>query len=170
MNTENPYAPPKAPVSDFPEGNADRALASRSQRLGAALLDSIIQSVCIVPLFWVTGIWGMMMHTRGLPAASLLTVGLLSAAVFVIINGYFLKTNGQTLGKRLVGIRIVTLDGEIPPLARTLGLRYGPVWLVSFIPGVGSLAGLIDVLFIFRADHRCVHDHIAGTRVLRAPA
>jgi hypothetical protein len=31
---------------------------------------------------------------------------------------------------------------------------------------VGTFLVLVDVLFIFRKDRRCVHDHIAGTRVV----
>ena len=37
-------------------------------------------------------------------------------------------TRGQTIGKWLVGTRIVRADNdEVPTLARTLGLRYGTV-------------------------------------------
>ena len=31
--------------------------------------------------------------------------------------------------------------------------------------GLGGLYFIIDSLFIFRADHRTIHDFIAGTRV-----
>jgi uncharacterized RDD family membrane protein YckC len=39
---------------------------------------------------------------------------------------------------------------------------------VVLLPTVGPFAGLIDVLFIFLKDRRCLHDHIAGTVVVRA--
>jgi len=38
--------------------------------------------------------------------------------------------------------------------------------LIQSIPAVGRLFGLIDGLFIFGADHQCLHDKIAGTKVL----
>ena len=49
---------------------------------------------------------------------------------------------------------------------KLLGLRYVLVMLVQAIPMIGQLLGLIDALFIFRGDRRCVHDLIAGTKVV----
>jgi hypothetical protein len=34
------------------------------------------------------------------------------------------------------------------------------------IPGINIFAGLLDPLFIFRQDRRCIHDFIAGTKVI----
>jgi uncharacterized RDD family membrane protein YckC len=39
-------------------------------------------------------------------------------------------------------------------------------WLVTLI-GIIPLFGLVDILFIFREDKRCIHDLIAGTRVIQ---
>ena len=33
-------------------------------------------------------------------------------------------------------------------------------WLLAAIPGIGNLYALVDVLFIFREDRRCLHDLI----------
>lgn len=35
--------------------------------------------------------------------------------------------------------------------------------LLAFIPGYA----LVDILFIFRKDRRCIHDFIAGTHVVK---
>jgi hypothetical protein len=40
--------------------------------------------------------------------------------------------------------------------------------LIGAIPYIGPLFSLVNVLFIFREDYRCVHDHIAGTIVVQA--
>ncbi len=64
---------------------------------------------------------------------------------------------------RIVSVR----DGRLLSFGRLIGLRYLPVWLVSVIPVI-QLFGMIDALFIFRRDRRCVHDLIAGTKVVRA--
>ena len=85
------------------------------------------------------------------------------------INGYLLATAGQTIGKRLVGTRIVNVSDErIPRFLPLLGARYGITWLVGLIPGVGTVYGLVDALFVFRDDRRCVHDLFAGTKVVNA--
>ena len=69
-------------------------------------------------------------------------------------------SGGQTIGKRLAGIRVVALDGE-PPLGGAAFLR----WLAYFVSfatfGFGFLmAGL-------RSDKRALHDLLAATRVER---
>lgn len=94
---------------------------------------------------------------------------LMGFAVFLVLNGYLLATRGQTIGKVAAQTRIVSMeDRKILPLWKLISLRVLPVSLVSIIPAVGSLATLIDILFIFRGDRRCVHDHIAGTIVIKA--
>jgi uncharacterized RDD family membrane protein YckC len=94
------------------------------------------------------------------------------------MQAYLLATRGQTIGKWLVGMRIVRADNdEVPTLARTLSLRYsaqalGPtatlagLVLVGAIPYVLVAIGLFDIALIFRRDRRCLHDLIAGTKVV----
>ena len=36
----------------------------------------------------------------------------------------------------------------------------------SMVPMLGGFASLVDALCIFREDRRCIHDLIAGTRVI----
>jgi uncharacterized RDD family membrane protein YckC len=166
MNEENRYAPPKADVADVLDEGAN--LASRGLRLGGAIIDGIISSAVMFPLMYITGFWQSAM-------AGMVNLGAqisLSAAgilVFVILNGYLLSKHGQTIGKRLVGTRIVGFtDGQILPLGRVFALRYLPIWIVALIPFIGNLVVIIDILFIFRGDRRCLHDLIAGTKVVNA--
>jgi hypothetical protein len=63
-------------------------------------------------------------------------------------------------------IRIVRVDGVATTGWDTIGKRLLPLWLVQMIPVIGSFLGLLDVLFIFRQDRRCLHDMIAGTEVI----
>jgi uncharacterized RDD family membrane protein YckC len=69
---------------------------------------------------------------------------------------------GQTIGKLIVGIRVVGGDGGVPSLGaaflRHLGyFASGALFTLGF-----AMAGL-------RADKRALHDLIAGTRVERQP-
>ena len=67
------------------------------------------------------------------------------------------------------GLTVFLRLGEVPPFGKLIGLRYLPLMVVSVIPiPLIQIAGLIDALFIFRADRRCVHDLMAGTRVIVA--
>lgn len=150
------------PVELGPDGEV---LASRASRLGAAIIDGIIVAAIMMPLLWSMGVYDdLASNSIGMNVASI-------AGGFVItmlIQGYFLATRAQTIGKMALDIKIVTLDGQNADLKRIMLLRMLPVSLVSAIPMVGGLFGLVDALFIFREDQRCVHDHIAGTRVVKA--
>jgi uncharacterized RDD family membrane protein YckC len=67
---------------------------------------------------------------------------------------------GQTVGKLIVGVRVVGLDGDPPPLGTSV-LRFF-AYAVSLFPfALGFvMAGL-------RSDRRALHDLLAGTRVER---
>jgi uncharacterized RDD family membrane protein YckC len=90
-------------------------------------------------------------------------------AAYLLFHGYLLHKGGQTIGKRLVGTRIVSVeDNRILPLWKVFTLRYLSISVVAQIPGIGPALSLVDSLFVFRGDKRCVHDLIAGTKVIDA--
>ena len=98
-----------------------------------------------------------------------LTINALGFVAFLVVNGYLLATRGQTVGKLAAGTRIVSVaDNKILPFHKVILLRYLPVWVIAYVPLIGPILGLVNPLFIFREDRRCLHDHIAGTRVINA--
>lgn len=167
-NHTNPYAAPTAdlssvnrPASNDPLDN----LASRGTRLGAALLDALIQGVIVLPIVYFAGFFEEM-KTGQVSFSTTMILLLLGIAGYTLLNGYLLQKNGQTIGKKIVRIKIVNAQNEKPELLRILGLRFLPIQLLSQIPVVGSFLPLVDVLLIFREDCRCAHDLIAGTYVV----
>ena len=79
-----------------------------------------------------------------------------------------LSAYGQTLGKRMMSVRIVRLsDQSNGGFFTNVLLRGVPVWLISSIPLIGPFCFLGDALLIFREDQRCLHDIIAGTLVIK---
>jgi uncharacterized RDD family membrane protein YckC len=87
------------------------------------------------------------------PLVSIFTVGF-AAAYTTVLHAL----GGQTIGKMLVGIRVVLADGEPPPVGTAL-LRF----LGYFASG-----GILTLGFVMaglRHDKRALHDLIAGTRV-----
>ena len=89
-------------------------------------------------------------------------------ASFLILNGYLLFNRGQTIGKVIMSTKIVDLSGNTPNLGKLLVLRYLVPGIVTQIPIIGGLASLANALFIFGKERRCLHDYIAGTRVIDA--
>lgn len=159
----NPFAPPRAEVADIAVAGA--ALASRLNRLAAAFIDALLQGAA----FWI--VFLLLFNQLVTPAAGLWVLPLYSLggfALFVLINGYLLAREGQTVGKKLMGLRIVRSDGSRATLARLAGLRYGVTFLITAVPLVGGLYSLVDVLLIFRESRKCLHDNIADTIVVQA--
>jgi uncharacterized RDD family membrane protein YckC len=160
------YAPPSAEVADVAASGEPR-LAGRGARLGGAIIDGVI----LLGLWWLVGLvtpWNIFspqMAEAGMVA--LLGMQLLGLLLFALVNGYLLMTRGQTVGKMLLGMRIVRPDGSAATPARVIGLRYAVGWLLSAVPVVGMVYALIDCLMIFRADRRCLHDLIADTIVVK---
>lgn len=83
-------------------------------------------------------------------------------------NLTWLYRYGQTIGKRIVKIKIVRSDGDRASLGRILGLRIILVTILESIPFLGGLFSLVNICFIFRDDRRCIHDLMADTVVVKA--
>ncbi|MBU8900821.1 RDD family protein [Corallococcus sp. M34] len=80
------------------------------------------------------------------------------------VQAWLVHSSGQSLGKRLVGIRLVREDGQSVALWRVILLR-------NILPGVlSAMCGplwLVDVFFVYSRERRCIHDRLAGTLVVR---
>jgi uncharacterized RDD family membrane protein YckC len=164
MPNDNLYAPPNAEL----EVSEPHGLATRGSRLVGAILDSIFAALLIFPTLMATGYWERMMTNQS-GVTDTLIIGGIGTVSYLILHGYLLATRGQTIGKFLAKTRIVSVeDDKILPLGKLLLTRALPVLILPFIPIVGQFLGLLDPLFVFREDRRCVHDLIAGTKVVTA--
>lgn len=165
----NPYAAPGARIADI---RYDDTLekASRGARLAAVLLDGFIVAV---PVMLVAILLPMFAAGSGGKTSAIVAgvVGLvfgLGFIAFVAFQLVLIYRHGQTLGKKLVGIRIVRTDGSRAGLRRIFLLRALVPGIIGAIPLIGPLFSLVDPLFIFGEERRCVHDLIADTIVVNA--
>jgi len=145
-------------------------------RVGGAVIDGLISGV----VFGVFVIIGMMIAFRDAWVDSytddvhnvdplgfvIIGIGFL---VFVAIDiwnrGLRVGTKGQSLGKQLVGIRVVRAqDGNL------LGAGSGFLrWLITFLFGLISCVSIIDVLWPLWDDkNQTLHDKVVGAVALRA--
>jgi uncharacterized RDD family membrane protein YckC len=163
---ENIYTPPKSELETHDPSVDGRQLASRWSRLGACLLDALTVLPITLPLMYFTG--GFEGAMNGVQPSMLYSLAITLAGVvwFLLIHGYFIVRDGQTLGKKALGIGIVTLDGKLAPIS-LLAARYGFYWLTPIIPIIGSILSLVNAVFIFSKTKRCLHDRIGGTKVVR---
>ncbi len=167
MDKDNVYAPPEA---DLITPSGELHLASRWSRFWGAMIDGIIGMAINFPLMYFTGFWGKAV-AEALTVTETILMGAFGLVMFVILHGYLLAKHGQTIGKKLVGTRIVsTTSNQILPFGRLLILRYLPTFLAAQIPLVGPFLLFINYLFIFTKRKRCAHDLIAGTKVIKIEA
>ena len=164
---ENPYAAPVAAVAD--QAPPALVLADRGTRLAAYLLDGLIGLVAFVPFVLVLPFVSTI-GERNYDVAFGIAAGLCFFLLLglTVWNCILLSRGGQTLAKRLLGIRIVRRDGSHCGLLRIIFARYLPVVVLGAVPFFGSLVTLADALLIFRDSCRCLHDEIADTIVVKA--
>jgi uncharacterized RDD family membrane protein YckC len=83
---------------------------------------------------------------------------LASSIYFILMHGL----RGATVGKMIIGARVVNLDGSPINVGRA-ALRYLGETLSWMSFGIGYL------MIAFRDDKRGLHDLVAGTRVVNKP-
>lgn len=161
---DNIYAPPQSELLESTDKNNTNA--SRWKRLGASLIDGLTIMVVTVPVMFFTGGFDGISEGASPPIIYSLLIGALGIVIFFSINTNLLIKSGQTLGKKALGIKIVDLNGETPTFKKHLIKRYTAYFLPGQIPAVGQFISIVNILFIFGKQKRCVHDYIAGTKVV----
>jgi uncharacterized RDD family membrane protein YckC len=139
------------------ESGAIEARAARfSDRFVAYLLDTL--PFCAAATLTVWALVGPLGKT---PTTQLLA--LVGASWTTAIFGYqlFGNLNGGTLGKRLLGLRVVARDGG--PLSFSRSLVRALVWVIGST--VGSFGFLVALL---NRENRTLHDYASGAVVVES--
>ena len=170
---QQPQGYPPAAYGQVPTGS----YAGWWSRVGAQLLDAVILlGVIIIPLVAglviafkdaetdpVTGD-----HTGGVAASGILIL-VLTALIYLAFDiwnrGIRVGSKGQSLGKQIVGIRIVKSDD-----GRLLGSGGGFLrWLMTFVFGLISCVSLLDVLWPLWDDrNQTLHDKVVSSIAVRS--
>ncbi|MET8368472.1 RDD family protein [Micromonospora profundi] len=189
------YAPPGYPQPQWPVAPpalspAGQPLASFGDRLIAWIIDtalaSVVAMVLFMPAFLALWWWMFTEMTQLDPDGTLveptpvtfltgffLPVLLLQFTLVVVLLGIYwlyhveyLKRGGQTLGKKIMKLRVVPLDPNGTLDRRMAGRR----WLVQYlaatlIPGVSYADGFWQLWD--KPWQQCLHDKFAGTVVVK---
>ncbi|MEO9946274.1 RDD family protein [Paraglaciecola sp.] len=164
--SENLFTPPESKLVDETQSNLESVLASRWRRLGASLIDSFIMMLFVMPIMYFFGWFEFITNGEEPPFMYSLGMGLMGILFFILLNFKLLIKNGQTIGKKLLNIKIVDMDGNQADLKKHLLKRYGTYFIPNQVPIAGGIFQLINILFIFRRDKRCIHDLAGGTQVV----
>ncbi len=141
---------------------ADSRDASVPQRYAAAAIDAaILLAIDLLVLYFTMQICGLLLGDVNLiPRAPLLAFLVAQNVAYLVV----FTAGGQTIGKMVLGIRVVGDDGERPPSVSRAAIRT-LAWIPLALPiGLGLLTALLG------DDQRGLHDRVANTRVVRATA
>lgn len=166
MSTPNPYAPPQAEVSDEPfPPSTQRAAPGR--RLSAVILDVLFLFCAILPSVIAVGLErSARLHDGEMAATIGGVVSLIGLVVWLIWSLVLLHQGGQTLGKRVLRIRIVRSNGGRASLPRLILLRYLVSIVLLSLPNYGMLCFLCDSALVLGKARQCLHDRTADTIVV----
>lgn len=159
----NPYAAPSDHVDrgfGAEQQTGTGPLARLSQRWWGSVVDNLFALLFCIPGALIGFLAG-----AGEDVVPLLAVG--GLVPYFGIQAWLVATSGQSLAKKLLKMKIVTMDGRPPGFVRGVLLRSWLLAAMSFIPIAGSGIGLVDAVLIFRSDRRTLHDHLAGTTVIQ---
>ncbi len=160
----------RAALEEPPPATTGTPLADPGRRVAATLIDLASLQLGLLPLLVAAG--AAILADEASPALPLTwaATAALGATLLLAIGviQVLLLRRGQTIGKRLLRIRIVSVSGEPVDLYATFVLRViGFGLLTLLLPGLGAvLALVIDLVLLFGEDRRTLHDLLAGTTVV----
>jgi uncharacterized RDD family membrane protein YckC len=182
------FTPPEASSATPAVPSSNRA--EQGQRLLARIIDWIIEIICVIPGAVILGsevIKLAMTVSQGkepdfdqLDVPKLILGGSILAFMslsLLVVQVWMLTVRGQTIGKRIVGIKVVKADGSAAGFVNGWLMRELLItaigMAISMIPIIGPIMlrpafHIVDWCLIFRDDQRCLHDQMAGTIVVKA--
>jgi uncharacterized RDD family membrane protein YckC len=171
------------PYEEYRPRSVEGMTASAGARIGASLIDMIISLIAAIPLIiWLMNRYNYVMKVSDLAninaiGASMLGITLLYSFISNLIFQFIIpmKTKGQTLGKRAVGIRMVSEYGDYLSNDKLFlrSIVYTIIPFIEEIPGIGGLIAFIMLLFwlvslvlIFIEPNQALHDKMAECLVV----
>lgn len=138
-------------------------LAGPLRRLGARILDGIV--VAVIGVVFVIVFFGGVDELRTGTVTSLL-LGLVIGIGYEVAQ---IAVWGQTIGKRMAGIKVINAaHGGVPGWGTATG-RWAIPGLVALIPTIGPLLSLLCyVSLTWDRVYQGWHDKVAGTLVIKA--
>jgi uncharacterized RDD family membrane protein YckC len=171
-----PGAGGPAPVLSSGIASGRPVLAGWWRRVGAALLDGLIVGVGSAVLFvGITAPFSIGFFANDTVGLVAILVGALLAVLCIAVVSFLYapllmaRTNGQTLGRMAVGIRVIRAGGG--PMTFWFAMLREVVVKALLFGFVSSftfgIASLLDVLWpLWDEENRALHDFVVNTRVV----
>jgi uncharacterized RDD family membrane protein YckC len=163
----DPYAAPK--VQQELRSTSERdPWGGRGERLAAVILHSLLFLPGYLVIFLPIFLSQTPLEQDVGVSPLLMSLAFAWLAVLVIAQIVFLVKYSASIGKRALGLYIANIQtGQPANWVTTIIVRGFVNGLISSIPCIGPIYSIVDVLFIFGNERRCVHDLLAQTVVLK---
>jgi uncharacterized RDD family membrane protein YckC len=152
-------------------------LASWLSRVGAQLIDGLIifvgALIPFLPISAAIGIGASSDSDAGLAAAigaALLWIACIAVIALLYAPVLMARTNGKTLGRMVMNIRVVRTSGEAITFWFAMLREVGVKAIGVSVAGTFTfgLAGILDSLWpLWDEENRALHDFICSTRVVK---
>jgi uncharacterized RDD family membrane protein YckC len=146
-------------------------LSDYAPRAAAAIIDMLVVGAIAVAFLFVAGVSvggsgaGAVIGGYFLAVVLLLVVTLLYAPVLLV------RWDGQTLGKRAMGVRVIRVDGSRIDFGwavlREVILKNFVLWIVTIL--TFSIVWFLNYLWpLWDSEHRAGYEFLCGSRVVKA--
>lgn len=153
-------APPAIRSQQAPPTMWNAELASFGRRAAAYIVDNILLYVIQIALWIPAGVTAESSSEDVFTAVSCAS-SILSVLLYLWYYIFLQARSGQTPGKKLMGIRVVSADGGPVSRGRYL-VRLIGYWVDGLLLGIGFLLALVD------ENAQALHDKLSSTYVVRA--
>lgn len=161
----NPYAAPQSNAQLLWNAAQRFNLANRGDRFLGTVIDWCFFVLCTVPAIVCSAIAENMNSSQLSNVAGVLFVTCVAA--YHGIQWYLIARTAQSVGKRALHMRIITLSGGPPGFLNGVVLRNWILGCSCFCYPIGMILLLVDGLMIFGVNKQCLHDMIASTLVIK---
>ncbi|WP_431949169.1 RDD family protein [Actinacidiphila sp. bgisy167] len=137
-------------------------LANRGRRLAARIVDALVIGI---PVYGLTGlIWNYDYNATG----AVFSQSVIYAVVYLAYQVFMLTRYGQSLGKKLLRVRVGMLADGAKPTAPAALKRESVYSLVPIVPCCGEVFWVIEVLWCTwdKPYRQCLHDKAGQTVVV----
>ncbi len=170
--------PPPGTVGERPGELLDRFVARLIDHVLLGVVNAIIASVVLVGIIGLDGGSGLgMLGSTGGSFAASAAIAVLGVAIALGYFAFLDSTQGRTLGKMAMKLRVEGASGGKPTieesLKRNVWIALGLAGIVPVLGFIGSLASLVVVILIAvginkdTVARRPWTDTFAGTRVVK---
>jgi uncharacterized RDD family membrane protein YckC len=161
-----PVRPPEKLTIDTPEQIAlEFPLAGAGSRFLALAIDTFVQ-IAVLLVLALVGLIALWFRSLGFQSLATWVAAALILLGFLLYYGYFAAFEalwgGQTPGKRVVGLRVISVTGQ--PITPFDALLRNLLRIVDQMPGIYAV-GVLSIFFTSRNQR--LGDLVAGTVVVQ---